>query len=174
MGARATACGAVVGLSLLAGCATNGGGQHGLSPGRYGDVEVEEGPEGWLKLSPMSCDPQSQDEAGRPQRYCTGQIDLNRDGAMETIAQRYVLNMPSVISLGSETSPSLFHDEGYSLLVEKRGGRGGWPDIAAFGHGSTAEMRIGARHRWRNGRFAPFPEARARETAQLPNDGAPE
>jgi hypothetical protein len=155
MGAWTTTCGAIVGLSLLAGCATSGGGLQGLSPGRYGDVEVEQGPEGWLKLSPLSCDKQSLDEEGRPQRFCTGKIDLNRDGTMETIVQRYVLNMPSVISLGSETSPSLFQDEGYSLLIEKRGGRGGWPNIAAFGHGSTAELRIGPRHRWRKDRFAP-------------------
>lgn len=155
MGARVTAWAAIVGLSLLAGCATSGGLTSGLSPGRYGDVEVEEGPEGWLKLSPLSCDRQSLDQDGRPQRFCTGKIDLNRDGVMETIAQRYVLNMPSVISLSSETSPSLFQDEGYSLLVEKRARRGGWPNIAAFGHGSTAEQRIGARHQWRNGRFAP-------------------
>ncbi len=145
----------MVGLSLLAGCATGGGGSFGLSPGRYGDVEVEEGPEGWLKLSPLSCDKESLDEAGQPQRFCTGRIDLNRDGAMETIAQRYVLNTPSVISVLSETSQPLFHDEGYSLLVEKRAGLHGWPNIAAFGHGSTAELRIGARHQWRKDRFAP-------------------
>ncbi|MGH6977832.1 MAG: hypothetical protein ACRED4_00830, partial [Brevundimonas sp.] len=67
-----------------------------------------------------------------------------------------VLNMPSVISLRSETSASLFQDEGYSLLVEKRRGHGGWPNVAAFGHGSTAELRIGARHRWRKDRFEPL------------------
>lgn len=151
---RLGAWGAIASLLLLAGCAT-GVGPLSLSPGRYGDVEVEEGPKGWLKLSPLSCGSQSQDGAGRQQRFCTGQIDLNRDGAMETIAQLYVLNMPSVISLQSETSAPLFQDEGYSLLVEKRRGHGGWPNIAAFGHGSTAELRIGVRHRWRKDRFEP-------------------
>lgn len=147
---------------VLAGCAT-GVGPLSLSPGRYGDVEVEEGPEGWLKLSPLSCDPQSQDEAGRPQRFCTGRIDLNRDGVMETIAQRYALNTPSVISLQSETSAPLFQDEGYSLLIEKRRGRDGWPNIAAFGHGSTAELRIGVTHRWRKDRFQPVSGRQGRD-----------
>ena len=146
----------VIASLLLAGCATAVGPLN-LSPGRYGDVEVEEGPAGWLKLSPVSCDAQNQDEAGRQQRFCTGQIDLNSDGAMETISQRYVLDMPSVISLQSETSASLFQDEGYSLLVENRRGQGGWPNVAAFGHGSTAELRFGVRHRWRKDRFEPVP-----------------
>jgi hypothetical protein len=155
MALRSGAWRAIASLLLLAGCAT-GAGLQGLSAGRHGDVEVEEGPEGWLKLSPLSCDAQSQDEAGRPQRSCTGRIDLNRDGVMETLIQRYALNTPSVISLHSETSLPLFQEEGYSLLVEKRRGRGGWPNVAAFGHGSTAELRVGVRHRWRDVRFEPL------------------
>lgn len=117
---RLGAWGAIISLLLLAGCVT-GVGPLSLSPGRYGDVEVEEGPKGWLKLSPLSCDSQSQDEAGRQQRFCTGQIDLNRDGAMETIAQLYVLNMPSVISSNPKPRRRYFRTRGTAFWLKNAG-----------------------------------------------------
>ena len=147
----------LIGLLLLTSCATRGA-VFGPPLGPNGDIDVAEGPEGWLKLSPLACEVGARETSPSDQRRCTGRIDLNGDGRMEIITQLYVGGMPSLISVRSD-APSqqpLFEDEGYSLLVRMERFENGWPMMAAFGHGSTAELRVGVSHRWRRGRFEPI------------------